>query len=83
MRNLMQAVKGAVVRKAVVAAGLVAPVVAFAQTSGTGGVDFTSLTGQVDFTTTITAVMAVAGALVLLYVAIKGAKIVLRMIRSA
>ncbi|MDH6146085.1 MULTISPECIES: major capsid protein [Paraburkholderia] len=80
MRGLIQAVKGSVVRKAVVAAGLVAPVAAFAQTTG---VDYTSLTSQVDFTSTVTAILAVAGSLVLLYVAIKGARIVLRMIRSA
>jgi len=65
---------------AVVAAVSVVPVVSHAQASG---VDFTSLTSQVDFSSTVTAVLAVAGALVLLYVAIKGAKIVLRMIRGA
>lgn len=80
MRGLIQSVKGAVLAKALVVAGLAAPVLAMAETTG---VDFTPLTSQVDFTTTVTAVLAVAGALVLLYVSIKGAKIVLRMIRSA
>ncbi|MGQ7936992.1 hypothetical protein [Paraburkholderia sp. D1E] len=65
---------------AVVAGVSVAPVVSHAQASG---VDYTTLTSQVDFSTTVTAVMAVAGTLVVLYVAIKGAKIVLRMIRGA
>jgi CBS domain containing-hemolysin-like protein len=87
MRDLFKSVKGAVVRAgAAVAVGVgavVAPVVAHAQTSTTGSVDYTSLTSQVDFSTTVTAVLAVAGSLVLLYVAIKGAKTVLRMIRSA
>jgi hypothetical protein len=63
-----------------VAAASFAPLLSRAQASG---VDYTSLTSTVDFTSTITAVLAVAAALVLLYVAIKGAKIVLRMIRSA
>ncbi|RDU96677.1 major capsid protein [Trinickia dinghuensis] len=64
----------------VVAAVSATPLVSHAQASG---VDYTSLTSSVSFSTTITAVMAVAASLVLLYVAIKGAKIVLRMIRSA
>jgi hypothetical protein len=81
-------VKGAALRAgtAVVVGvvSVVAPVVARAQTSGTtSSVDYTALTSQVDFSTTVTAVLAVAGSLVLLYVAIKGAKTVLRMIRSA
>jgi len=63
-----------------VAAAAAAPMVSRAQASG---VDYTSLTSSVDFSSTVTAVLAVAAALVVLYVAIKGSKIVLRMIRGA
>jgi hypothetical protein len=76
-------VKGAVARVAFVAAAVTAPLAAHAQASGTSAIDYSSLTGSIDFSSTVTAVLAVAAALVTLYVAIKGAKIVLRMIRGA
>lgn len=63
---------------AAVAVGVVA-VSAHAQASG---VDYTGLTSQVDWTSTTAAVMAVAGTLVVLYMAIKGAKIVLAMVKG-
>ncbi|MBP4045190.1 hypothetical protein [Chromobacterium violaceum] len=50
--------------------------------AGTGP-DLTPLTSVVDFGTVITAVMAIAGLLAGVYVAIKGAKIVIGMVRGA
>ncbi|MCD4500159.1 major capsid protein [Chromobacterium vaccinii] len=50
--------------------------------AGTGP-DLTPLTSAVDFGTVITAVLAIAGLLAGVYVAIKGAKIVIGMVRGA
>ena len=47
------------------------------------GPDLTALTTAVDLTTVITAVLAIAGTLAGVYVAIKGARTVLAMIRGA
>lgn len=47
------------------------------------GPDFTTLTGAIDMSTVTTAVMAVGAVMVGVYVAIKGAKIVLQMVRGA
>lgn len=47
------------------------------------GPDLTPLTSVVDFGTVITAVLAIAGLLAGVYVAIKGAKIVIGMVRGA
>ena len=46
------------------------------------GPDLTSLTQNIDVGTTVTAVLAVAGSLALLFMAIRGAKTVLGMIRG-
>ncbi len=46
------------------------------------GPDLTPLTGAVDFGTTITAVLAIAGLLAGVYIAIKGARTVLGMIKG-
>ena len=75
-----EATKNVVVRGAAVGTVAASPVLAHAQASG---VDFTSLTSSIDLATVITAVMAVSAAMVGVYVAIKGAKIVLRMVRGA
>ncbi len=53
-----------------------------AMAAGGSGPDYASLTGSIDMGTTITAVMAVAASMVGIYLAIKGAKIVLRMIKG-
>lgn len=45
--------------------------------------DFSSLTTAVDLSTVITAIMAIAAVLAGVYVAIKGAKVVIGMIRGA
>lgn len=49
--------------------------------AGTGP-DFTTLSGSVDFSTAVTAVMAVAAAVVTVLIAVRGAKFVLAMVRS-
>lgn len=46
------------------------------------GPDLTPLTSAIDFSTVITAVLAIAGLLATVYLAIKGAKIVLGMLKS-
>jgi len=46
------------------------------------GPDMSPLTGAIDFGTVVTAVLAVAGALVVVYIAWKGAKIVLAAVRG-
>ncbi|GAC1569023.1 MAG: hypothetical protein NVS3B3_22980 [Aquirhabdus sp.] len=46
------------------------------------GPDLTPLTSSVDFGTTITALLAIAGLLAAVYIAIKGAKTVLGMIKG-
>ena len=45
--------------------------------------DFTPLTASIDLSTVATAILAIGVALVGLYVTIKGAKIVLQMVRGA
>jgi hypothetical protein len=47
------------------------------------GPDMAGLTGAVDFGTVITAVLAIAGMLALVFVAIKGAKIGLSMLKGS
>jgi hypothetical protein len=49
--------------------------------AGTGP-DFTTLSSAVDFSTAVTAVMAVAAAVVTVLIAVRGAKFVLAMVRS-
>jgi hypothetical protein len=81
-----QAAKNAVARGAAVATAAALPVLAHAQSSGSTtptGPDFTQLTSGISFSTVVTAVMAVALALVGVYVAVKGAKIVLQMVRGS
>jgi len=67
--------------KALVFAGSMV-VVAAANAQATGGPDLTSLTGSVDMGTTVTAILAVAATLAGLFVAIRGAKTVLGMIKG-
>lgn len=80
------AVKSGLVRSAAVLTVAASPVLAHADTTGTGtssGVDFSQLTANISWATVITAVMSVAVSMVSVDVAIKGAKIVLRMVRGA
>lgn len=55
--------------------------VSFTAAAATGP-DLTPLTDAISFSTVITAVLAIAGLLAAVYVAIKGAKTVLTMIRG-
>ncbi len=55
----------------------VAPLSAFAT-----GPDLTALTTAVDFSTVVTAVLAIAGMLAVVYVAVKGAQIGLAMLKK-
>jgi hypothetical protein len=75
--------KAAAVRAAVLVAVVSAPMLAHAQSSGTSAPDFTTLLANIDFSTVITAVMSIAALVAGVYLAISGAKIVLRMVRSA
>ncbi len=60
------------------------PALSFAQTApASTAPDLTSLTSAVDLSTVTTAVLAIAGVLAAVYVSIRGAKIVLSMIRGA
>lgn len=56
------------------------PVLSFAAASA--GPDLSTLTGAVDLSTVGTAILAIAGTLALVYVAMRGAKLVLGMIRG-
>ncbi|MEN6079452.1 MULTISPECIES: hypothetical protein [Chromobacterium] len=70
-----------------VALAVVAPVAALlapaAAKAAATGPDLTPLTSNIDFGTVSTAVLAIAGLLAVVYLAIKGAKIVLSMVKSA
>lgn len=64
--------------------GLVAASASFALPAiAATGPDLTPLTNVVDFGTVVTALLAIAGLLAVVYVAIKGAKVVLSMIKGA
>ncbi|MCL2658826.1 MAG: major capsid protein [Betaproteobacteria bacterium] len=65
-------------KKLALAAVAASPVLAFAAS----GPDLTQLTDAIDFTTVSTAVLAIAGLLATVYVAIRGAKTVIGMIRG-
>lgn len=63
---------------------LIGAITASATTMAAGtGPDLTPLTSAVDFGTTTTAVLAIAGLLAGVYIAIKGARTVLHMIKGS
>jgi hypothetical protein len=70
------------VKKIAVFASAALPVLAFAQAAPSAGPDLSTLTGAVDLSTVGTAILAIAGTLALVYVAMRGAKLVLGMIRG-
>lgn len=76
---LKQKMKRFGTRAGVVVSGLALTPVAMAQESG---IDFSSLTESIDLGSVITAVMAVGAVLVGVYVAVRGARIVLQMVRG-
>ncbi|MEI6628323.1 MAG: hypothetical protein WCN27_02835 [Alphaproteobacteria bacterium] len=65
-----------------VVAGLVASVLGSSAFATTTGPDLTALTSSVSSDSTVTAILAIAGVIAVIYMAIRGAKIVLSMIRG-
>ncbi len=57
--------------------------VAHVQVAAAAGPDFSTLTSGIDFSTVSTGILAVAATLITVYVAIKGAKILIGMVRGA
>jgi cation transporter-like permease len=69
------------IQRGLAMAGVVAASALASTQASAAGPDMTGLTSAVDFSTVITAVMAIAGLLAVVYVAIKGARIGLSMIK--
>lgn len=63
-------------------AGLVASAMGSTAFAETTGPDLTALTSSVSSDSTVTAILAIAGVVAVIYMAIRGAKIVLSMIRG-
>ena len=55
---------------------------AHAEVAAADGPDFSTLTSGIDFSTVTTGILAVAATLITVYVAIKGAKILMSMVRG-
>lgn len=81
-KNVMVKCKSAVVGTAVLAGTVFGAVAQAAGTTTATAPDFTPLTSMVDFSTVVTAVLAIATLLAGVYVAIRGAKTILSMIRG-
>jgi len=77
----IQGLKKFAVRSAIVGAAA-ASIQAHAQAATTAP-DFSSLTGGIDFSSVTTGVLAVAATLITVYVGIRGAKILISMVRGA
>ncbi|AJC17990.1 major capsid protein [Pandoraea sputorum] len=60
-----------------------APALAFAEASTATSFDVSAITGQISFASVAAGVIAIAGLLAGVYVAIKSAKVILGMIRGA
>ncbi|RQR33868.1 hypothetical protein DIE23_14070 [Burkholderia sp. Bp9143] len=82
MKAKLHALKKMTARTGLVIAGGILAATANAQAATTAP-DFSTLTSTIDMSTVVTAVLAVAGVMVGVYVAIKGARIVLRMVKGA
>lgn len=78
MKAKLQQLKGITVRAAVAVAGALAVEAHAAATPP----DFSTLTSGIDFSTVTTGILAVAATLITVYVAIKGAKILMSMVRG-
>ncbi|ASU40249.1 hypothetical protein hmeg3_19440 [Herbaspirillum sp. meg3] len=63
-------------------AAVVTTVAAGSAMAAGGGPDMTGLTSAVDFGTVTTAVLSIAGMLAVVYIAVKGAKIALAMLKG-
>jgi len=68
---------------AVIGALLTSVALPVAAQSSTAGPDLTALTNNISFGTVLTAILAVGGLLASVYLALKGARIVLAMLRGA
>lgn len=79
MKAKLQRLEKMAARAALIGAGA-AGVEAHAATTAP---DFSSLTSGIDFSTVTTGVLAVAATLITVYVGIKGAKILIGMVRGA
>lgn len=79
---MSKAMKRLMTRAGVAVGAVSSALVAPAAFAATGGPDYTALTTGVDFTSTIAAVLAVAALLVGLFLATRGAKIVIGMVRG-
>ncbi|KGC31977.1 hypothetical protein WI73_24565 [Burkholderia ubonensis] len=79
MKTKLQALKALSVRSIL---GGVATLPVLAHAEG-GGVDYGPMLAKIDFATTTAAVLSIAALLAGLYMAIKGAKIVIGMVRGA
>jgi hypothetical protein len=66
----------------VAVSALMVGVAALAQTTPAAGPDLSSLTSSVSVSTTVTAILAIGATLAVLFIAIRGAKVVLSMIRG-
>jgi hypothetical protein len=76
-----QAIQRGLRKVGVIAAVATASGMAIAQNASAAGPDMSGLTGAVDFGTVTTAIMAIAGLLAVVYVAMKGARIGLSMLK--
>ncbi|MDR6740994.1 hypothetical protein J2X56_003018 [Herbaspirillum sp. 1173] len=63
-------------------AAVVTTAVAGSAMAASGGPDMSGLTSAVDFGTVTTAVLSIAGMLAVVYIAVKGAKIALAMLKG-
>ena len=79
MKAKMNQLKKVFVRSSLTAMG----VVAAEAHAATAAPDFSTLTSGIDFSTVTTGVLAVAATLITVYVGIKGAKILIGMVRGA
>lgn len=77
---MLNFLKSKVVRGTAFVSGVLMTPAVFAQSTVP---DFSELTATIDFSTVITGVLGVAGVMVSVYLAIKGSKIVLQMLRGA
>jgi hypothetical protein len=80
--NQVTKIASANVASATCKAALVLAAIVMASVASAAGPDLSPLTSVVDFSTVVTALLAISGLLAGVYVAIRGAKIVLSMIKG-
>ncbi|VVE53253.1 hypothetical protein [Pandoraea commovens] len=83
MKEKLERLKAIGGRAGVAAVMIATPFAAHAEAGGgTGAVDLSAMTNSISFAQVGTAILAVAASLALIYVGVKGAKIVLGFIRG-